>query len=598
MLLGGADETDEPNRVFSYMNLARAFAELEAGAELYCLHKNRWWQTSRGPLLDSGAFVAGLEYAAGVEATVLGKPSPAFFGVALEALDAEPELTWMVGDDLEADVARGEELRPRRRSSSARASSARARSTTPLVKPDAVVDSLGDVPGLASRGRCEGRRRPDRDRAHRAGARALLGLRARAASRRPSASTATAGRIRRSTTRRASPARRPSGRRSAAASASPGGRSRSPAGRSRGVSLSGRTKAWAEKVSAGAIDLSMSHSKELATAVCLVADRDASSRSTRPPRCARPRSATRAAVEELMERAGRAVAEHALEDFGNARSFTVVCGSGSNGGDGKVAARVLEEAGRDVLVVDAKPEDEEKDLGDPDVLVDALFGTGFEGEPRPGAARLIEQMNGLGAPILAVDLPSGVDASTGEVAGAAVDADLTVDLPRREGRALRRRRAPTSPGYLEVVDIGLERCRDRARARDAGDPRPRAAAQPGRQQVQVRARRGRRWLAGHDRARLASPPRRRFARTPATWRSQAPSRRCPSSRRWVLEAVKRGLPADGAGLVTEAAAEPALELVAKAGSLAVGPGLGRSQGTKACVRRLLGRGAAADRRRR
>ena len=87
------------------MNLARAFAELELGAELYCLHKNRWWQTSRGPLLDSGAFVAGLEYAAGVEATVLGKPSPAYFEAALEALDAEPELTWMVGDDLEADVA-------------------------------------------------------------------------------------------------------------------------------------------------------------------------------------------------------------------------------------------------------------------------------------------------------------------------------------------------------------------------------------------------------------------------------------------------------------------------------------------------------------
>jgi NAD(P)H-hydrate repair Nnr-like enzyme with NAD(P)H-hydrate epimerase domain len=103
-------------------------------------------------------------------------------------------------------------------------------------------------------------------------------------------------------------------------------------------------------------------------------------------------------VEELMERAGRAVAEHALEDFGNARSFCVVCGGGSNGGDGRVAARVLEEAGRDVRVVDAKPEDDEKDLGDPDVLIDALFGTGFEGAPRPGSARLIEQMNDLGAP--------------------------------------------------------------------------------------------------------------------------------------------------------------------------------------------------------
>jgi ribonucleotide monophosphatase NagD (HAD superfamily) len=87
------------------MNLARAFAELQAGAELYCLHKNRWWQTARGPLLDSGAFVAGLEYSAELEATVLGKPSPAYFQAALDALDSDAELTWMVGDDIEADIA-------------------------------------------------------------------------------------------------------------------------------------------------------------------------------------------------------------------------------------------------------------------------------------------------------------------------------------------------------------------------------------------------------------------------------------------------------------------------------------------------------------
>jgi HAD superfamily hydrolase (TIGR01458 family) len=105
VLLGGADETEETGRVFSYMNLARAFGELELGADLYCLHKNAWWQTSRGPLLDSGVFVAGLEYAAGVDATVLGKPSPAYFEAALAALGAEPDLTWMVGDDLDADVA-------------------------------------------------------------------------------------------------------------------------------------------------------------------------------------------------------------------------------------------------------------------------------------------------------------------------------------------------------------------------------------------------------------------------------------------------------------------------------------------------------------
>ena len=145
VLLGGADETEETNRVFSYMNLARAFAELEAGAELFCLHKNPWWQTSRGPLLDSGAFVAGLEYAAGIEATVLGKPSPAFFGAALDALDADPELTWMVGDDLDADIAGAKSSGL----STILVRTGKFREETlveALVKPDAVVDSIGDVP--------------------------------------------------------------------------------------------------------------------------------------------------------------------------------------------------------------------------------------------------------------------------------------------------------------------------------------------------------------------------------------------------------------------------------------------------------------------
>ena len=88
VLIGGADDSPETNLVFSYMNLARAFAELELGAELYCLHRNRWWQTARGPLLDSGCYVAGLEYAAQTEAVVLGKPSAAYFDAACKALDA------------------------------------------------------------------------------------------------------------------------------------------------------------------------------------------------------------------------------------------------------------------------------------------------------------------------------------------------------------------------------------------------------------------------------------------------------------------------------------------------------------------------------
>jgi HAD superfamily hydrolase (TIGR01458 family) len=104
VLIGGADEGEETGRVFSYLNLNRAFHELEAGAELYCLHKNRWWQTADGPKLDAGAFVAGLEFASGVEATVLGKPSPEYFAAALEAIDADAELAWMVGDDVEGDI--------------------------------------------------------------------------------------------------------------------------------------------------------------------------------------------------------------------------------------------------------------------------------------------------------------------------------------------------------------------------------------------------------------------------------------------------------------------------------------------------------------
>ena len=104
VLLGGANEGEETGRIFSYLNLNRAFHELEAGAELYCLHKNKWWQTSDGARLDAGAFVAGLEFAAETEATILGKPSPAYFKAALDALEAEAELTWMVGDDLEGDV--------------------------------------------------------------------------------------------------------------------------------------------------------------------------------------------------------------------------------------------------------------------------------------------------------------------------------------------------------------------------------------------------------------------------------------------------------------------------------------------------------------
>ena len=145
VLIGGADDSPETNLVFSYMNLARAFAELELGADLYCLHRNRWWQTRRGPLLDSGCYVAGLEYAAQTEAVVLGKPSAAYFDAACQALDAEPAMTWMVGDDLETDVvgARGVGMRSVLvRTGKFRPDAVEAS----RVQPDGIVSSIAHLP--------------------------------------------------------------------------------------------------------------------------------------------------------------------------------------------------------------------------------------------------------------------------------------------------------------------------------------------------------------------------------------------------------------------------------------------------------------------
>ena len=150
VLVGGCDETTESNQVFSHMNLARAFSEIRAGADLYAMHKNPWWQTSRGPMLDGGAYVAALEYAAGVEATVIGKPSAASFAAALAALDAEPELTWMVTDDLEQDV-RGAQLFGMKtlllRTGKFRPDALERSS----VIPDAVLSSIANVPDWIER---------------------------------------------------------------------------------------------------------------------------------------------------------------------------------------------------------------------------------------------------------------------------------------------------------------------------------------------------------------------------------------------------------------------------------------------------------------
>ena len=98
VVVAGADPA------FTWENLSAAFRMLKDGAALVAMHRNLFWMTESGLMLDTGAFLAGLERAAGVDAVVTGKPSPEFFSRCVDMLGLPPERVAMVGDDLEADV--------------------------------------------------------------------------------------------------------------------------------------------------------------------------------------------------------------------------------------------------------------------------------------------------------------------------------------------------------------------------------------------------------------------------------------------------------------------------------------------------------------
>ena len=98
VLIGGAGPE------FGYQALNQVFGHLQDGARLLALHRNLYWRTDAGLQLDTGAFLAGLERAAGVTAEVIGKPAAAFFEAALASLRADPSQALMIGDDVEADV--------------------------------------------------------------------------------------------------------------------------------------------------------------------------------------------------------------------------------------------------------------------------------------------------------------------------------------------------------------------------------------------------------------------------------------------------------------------------------------------------------------
>ena len=178
----------------------------------------------------------------------------------------------------------------------------------------------------------------------------------------------------------------------------------------------------------------------------------------------------------LMERAGAAMAREILKRYSPNRAL-VVCGGGNNGGDGFVIARELHLAGTGVTVLVTKdgysgdpevnleilrnleveivgPESLDELLDGTDLVVDALLGTGFSGEVREKEASLIRRINDSRLPVVAVDVPSGVDGSTGRVQGDAVTADLTICAhAAKVGCVISPGREHA--GEVAVVDIGI-----------------------------------------------------------------------------------------------------------------------------------------------
>jgi ADP-dependent NAD(P)H-hydrate dehydratase / NAD(P)H-hydrate epimerase len=265
-------------------------------------------------------------------------------------------------------------------------------------------------------------------------------------------------------------------------------------------------------------------------------------------------------VDAMMQRAGAAVAEELMRRFPDARRMALHAGGGANGGDGRIASEILQAQGRELV--------EER----PDVVIDALLGTGLKGAPRDETAQLIERINEGCVPVVAVDIPSGVNASTGEVAGAVVVADVTVTMHgQKVGVAVAPGRFHA--GEVAVADIGLE----------PAETEHRLVTREILAEVPRRSPRDNKYTAGHVLVVGGSPgmtgapalAARAALRADAGYVTiAAPAESLPVLETLVLEAVKRPL-------------EDVFEAAAKAKALAVGPGLGRDEETKGLVRRLL-----------
>lgn len=276
-------------------------------------------------------------------------------------------------------------------------------------------------------------------------------------------------------------------------------------------------------------------------------------------------------VAVLVERAGAAVAAAALQVLGGTygRRVVVICGKGNNGADGRSAARRMRARGVHVTVVDAEALPSR--LPGAHLVIDAAYGTGFRGTwPAPTVPD--------GTPVLAVDVPSGVDGRTGQAEGPVIPATRTVSFAALKpgllfhpGRAL--------AGKLTVADIGLDVASASTHAVEAGDvhawvPERVAVAHKWHAAVAVVAGSPGMLGAAHLAARGAQRAGAGLVRLGVPGMQGDPLQ--------PTEVVGMALPPTGW-------AAPALHGAERCGAMVVGPGLGRADGTGAAVRELVQR---------
>ena len=285
-------------------------------------------------------------------------------------------------------------------------------------------------------------------------------------------------------------------------------------------------------------------------------------------------------IPELMERAGAAVAREAMAAYPAARRFACVCGGGSNGGDGRVAARVLREAGLEA--------DETEEVEGYDVVVDALFGTGSRGAARGGGGADRPDERGRGArrvrrSALRRRRVDGGGRPSGRRRG-----------PPRSRSMRRRSVSGIAPGRFTRAGSWSPTSGSRP-SRPSIDWRRRAArAGPaqarGRHEVHGRRRARRRGPAGMSGAACLIGPRRAACADAGYVTLAVPAESLPVVEGLALEPVKVALDRRRRPRDDTSAAE-------RAGSLALGPGLGRGEARQALVRNLL-RAIELPRRRR